>query len=133
MFLRKRGLYSLILLFINVSCTKVMLDNDFHRNLKEREEVIRMVKNGEFEIKAKLNIIQLPERYRHLSRGGGVIMVEKYEDGIGVFFFTFRGILDNFSGFIYRDDNACPDSTDFSGDFKQVKSLGEGWFWAASY
>lgn len=133
MSLRKPGLCALLLLLINVSCTRVVLDADFRRNLKEREEVIRMIKEGEFEIRERLNIIQLPERYRYLSRGGGLIMVERYESGIGVFFFTFRGILDNFSGFIYRNDNACPNSTDFSGDFKQIKKIGEGWFWAASY
>ena len=49
-----------------------------------------------------------------------------------IFFFTFRGILDNFSGFIYRSDDNPPLNGDFSGDFVEMKKLRSHWFWAAS-
>lgn len=43
-----------------------------------------------------------------------------------------RGLMENFSGFIYRSDNKEPSQNEFGGDFKEVVKLKEHWFWAVS-
>jgi hypothetical protein len=37
------------------------------------------------------------------------------------FFFTYRGILDNFSGFVYSPNDKRPWKNDFDGNFKEIK------------
>lgn len=49
-----------------------------------------------------------------------------------VFFFTFRGIVDHFSGFVYSANDAPPQKDDFGGDFVEVRHLRKNWYWAAS-
>ncbi|MNR19056.1 hypothetical protein D3C85_1358200 [compost metagenome] len=55
------------------------------------------------------------------------------EHGGDVFFFTFRGILDNFSGFIYSSSDQEPQQEDFGGDFKEIKRIDNNWYWVSSY
>ncbi|MGP3610995.1 hypothetical protein [Anoxybacteroides rupiense] len=123
-----------LLLWIFFPFTQVVLDVDFKVNKAEREEVVRMVENGE--LKPNLlndqSFIRLPKKNKHLSKGGE-IMIEKNNDDYTIFFFTFRGISDNFSGFVYSPNDQRPSKHDFSGDFKEIKRLDKNWFWVGSY
>ena len=69
--------------------------------LDEREEVVRLMESGQLDLGGERSgSVTLPEKYARLSRGGRVLF-HITEDGIHVFFFTFVGVLDNFSGFAY--------------------------------
>lgn len=109
--------------------TKLSINYDFTSNLNERTKIIEQIQSGQ--LRNNQNIIRLPADSAHLSKGGGEVLYEKYESSTSILFFTFRGILDNFSGFIYRSDDKEP-STDFNSDFAQIIKLRDHWFWASS-
>ncbi|MFJ7976648.1 hypothetical protein ACIQZI_13245 [Peribacillus sp. NPDC096379] len=122
-----------VLLWLFFPFTQVMLDLDFKTNKSEREEVVKMVENGTLKpnISYDSSIIQLPEKYDQLSKGGGEIVIEK--NGSFILFFTYRGMLDNFSGFVYSPNDKKPSQHDFDGDFKQIEKLDENWYFVGSY
>lgn len=77
-------------------------------------------------------LIALPKEYAHLSKGGGEVLVEREGATLKVFFFTFRGVLDNFSGFAYISDNASLHQSDFNGDFHEITKKKDHWYWGSS-
>jgi hypothetical protein len=124
-----------IFLVIFFPFTQIVLDIDFKMNKSEREEVVKMVENGTLKPNVSHNssLIQLPKKYDQLSKGGGEIVIEKSGDNYSVLFLTFRGILDNFSGFVYSPNDKKPSPGDFRGDFKQIEKLDENWYFVGSY
>ena len=127
-------LCSIIIIF-TVPFTAILLDYDFNHNLADREKVVSQIISGELKPNESQHytLILLPPEHRHLSKGGGDIMVEYHEEKIYVFFFTYRGILDNFSGFMYRSDGTPPQNGDFGGDYFQTKWIKDNWYWVASF
>jgi hypothetical protein len=118
-----------LLLFWLIPFTAIMLKLDFHLNYRKRMEVVSMVKSGQLKPNVTHNetLISLPPGYRHLSKGGGEIVVE---DGT-IFFYTFRGIGDHFSGFAYRSDDNPPGLLG-NDIFAEEEKIQEHWYWAAS-
>ena len=124
-----------ILLLFFIPFNQIILEIDFKMNKSERERVVKMVENGKLKANISNNssLIQLPKKYQHLSSGGGEIVVEKSGDGYTILFFTYRGILDNFSGFVYTPDNQKPSKKTFDGDFKEIEKMAKNWYFAGSY
>lgn len=123
-----------LLVVIFTPFTDIMLNLDFKLNLKDREKVVSMVQSGELKPNVSYNesLIELLDKYKHLSQGGGEIIVHKDGERFKIFFYTFRGVIDNFSGFAYISDESRLLKTDFEGDFEQIKKEKEHWFWGAS-
>jgi hypothetical protein len=115
-----------------VPFTAIWLDLEFRWNWKGYNKVIKLVEEGEIEAEDHY-LVTLPTEYRHLSKGGGQIMVNTRDDVTQVFFFTFRGVLDNFSGYMYRSDDNPPQPGDLGGDWKQVERKRPHWFFCASH
>lgn len=122
-----------ILLWLFIPFTQIMLDLDFKMNKAEREEVVEMVEKGTLKPNVSHNssLILLPEKYKWLSTGGGEIVIEK--NGNFVLFFTYRGMLDNFSGFVYSPNDKKPSKHDFDADFQQIEKLDKNWYFVGSY
>ena len=80
-----------------------MLDLDFKMHKTDREKVVSMVESGKLKenVPDSPSFIQLPKRYDHLSKGGGEVIAVQKGERLTILFFTYRGILDNFSGFVY--------------------------------
>lgn len=110
---------------------------DFYLNLPARMQVVEMVKNNKLERPYDYNreLCTLPFWLKGLSKGGGDIVVT---DGttstskvnpsrLHIFFFTYRGVLDRYSGFEYSADDKPPVS---SSKAKQVLHLQTNWYWA---
>jgi hypothetical protein len=76
--------------------------------------------------------IALPASLSYLSSGGGEIVRFNHQGRTLIFFFSYRGILDSFSGFVYSTDNMPPTNGDFGGQFVEIIPLRKNWFWAAS-
>lgn len=93
-----------------------------------------MVENGTLKpnVSHDSTLIHLTKKYQHLSKGGGEIVLEKKPRGYSVLFFTYRGILDNFSGFVYVSNDQKPLKNDFDGDFKEIERLERNWYWVGS-
>jgi hypothetical protein len=117
-----------------VPFTKLAINHDFTSNLSERTIVIQQIKSGQLKPNASNNemLVNLPTEHTHLSKGGGQVLYKNSGTTTSVFFYTFRGIMDNFSGFIYISDNGAPSQNDFGGDFIEIIKLRDHWFWAAS-
>lgn len=123
----------LTLLWLFFPLTQFMLNLDFKMNKSERKEVVEMVEQGTLKpnVSYDSSLIHLPEKYDQLSKGGGEIIIEK--NGNLILFFTYRGILDNFSGFVYLHNDKKPRQSDFDGDFKQIERLDENWYFVGLY
>lgn len=121
-----------LLLFFFFPFNEVVINYDFSKHLKDRELVIEMVDSGQIKpnVSHNENLIQLPAKYRRLSKGGGDIVIDRPAEM--VFFFTYRGATDNFSGFIYSAEDVKPRNENFNGDYMEIKKMKTNWYWVSS-
>ncbi|WP_156187528.1 hypothetical protein [Peribacillus loiseleuriae] len=124
----------LLLLLFLIPFNQIVLDIDFKVNKSERDEIILKIHDGTFSPNVSHNssLMHLPDKYDHLSKGGGDIVIEKQGEHYSVLFFTFRGVLDSFSGFVYSPNDKKPQSGSFGGDFKQIVKIDENWYFVAA-
>ncbi|MFS8604560.1 hypothetical protein LRO89_18295 [Priestia megaterium] len=124
-----------IILWFFFPFTQVNLDLNFKIHQNKREEVAARIKNGVIKpnVPDSPSLIQLPKEYTQLSKGGGDIVVENKGKATSILFFTYRGMLDNFSGFVYDPNDHKPSKSDFDGDFKQIEKLHKNWYYVSSY
>ncbi|TDK61775.1 hypothetical protein E2K98_12865 [Bacillus salipaludis] len=126
-------LITIILLFF-IPFNQIVLDINFKWNKSEREQVAKMVENKTLKPNVSYNssLIHLPKKYEHLSSSGGEIVVEKSGDSYQILFFTYRGILDNFSGFVYTPNGQKPSKKAFDGDMKEIDKMDKNWYFVSS-
>ncbi len=121
-----------LLLVIYVPFTALWLKADYILNKAQREVVVAKVLNGQLKPNVEHNagLIHLSGDYSGLSRGGDDIVVENHEGVTYVFFFTFRGILDNYSGYLYVPDGGSAEKySDLSeSDVTQIKHIENNWY-----
>ncbi|WP_020619407.1 hypothetical protein [Paenibacillus daejeonensis] len=101
----------------------------------KRETVVQMVQEDQLQPNVGHNpaLIRLPSDYRHLSRGGGEIVVHEIDDNLQVLFFTYRGIIGSMSGFVYSADGSPPDDLAFGiTQLLELKQFGPNWYWFSS-
>ncbi|MGV3464931.1 MAG: hypothetical protein ACO1OT_06520 [Heyndrickxia sp.] len=124
-----------IILLLLIPFNRIVIDWDFKWNMAERKEVITKLRAGELKPNVSYNedLIHLPKKYTHLSKGGGEILMEKDNEQNLVLFFTFRGVLDNFSGFVFSSSDKRPRPTQFGGDIKEIVKLQKHWYYISSY
>ena len=115
-----------------VPFTNIWLEVNFRFYRNAREEVVRRVKSGELVPNAenRPDVIMLGPEQPLLSAGGNCVIVEQHEDTTYILFFTFLGILDNYSGFLHVSDGGDPSGySDFSEYTESgMKSMGDGWY-----
>lgn len=76
--------------------------------------------------------VKLPSKYAGLSRGGGEVHIVGDGEKQVVMFYSFRGILDNFSVYAYAPTSGkCMTLSQYT-DWVQVVPLREGWYFCAS-
>ena len=123
-----------ILFLIYFPFTKVMLDLDFKMHKTDREKVVSMVESGKLKpnVPDSPSLIQLPKRYDHLSKGGGEVIAVQKGERLTILFFTYRGILDNFSGFVYSPNGQKSIEKDLDEDFIEIEKLAEHWYFVSS-
>ena len=114
---------------------QVNLDLNFKIHQDKREEVTAKIENCVIKpnVSDSPSLIQLPKEYTQLSKGGGDILVETKGKAKSILFFTYRGMIDNFSGFVYNPNDNKPSKSDFNGDFKQIKKVHKNWYYVSSY
>jgi hypothetical protein len=123
-----------ILLLFLIPFNEIVLNIDFKTNKSERFEIVSKIQAGTFmpNVSHNPSLIHLPNEYEHLSIGGGDIVIEKQGEEYSVLFFTYRGVLDSFSGFVYSPNDKTPPSHSFGGDFKQIEKITKNWYFVAS-
>jgi len=121
-----------------VPFTQWTLELDYHLHKTARVAVIARLLDGSLKPDSDSadysTSLRLGRDMPTVSKGGNVIEVQKHEgDGYYVFFYTFLGLLDNYSGFLYVPDGADPrqfwDFTDPSEAW--LVQYDENWYWVS--
>jgi hypothetical protein len=120
-----------------VPFTQIWLNANFHLHKLERQEVTDKVYRGELisNVSHNSSLISLGSEFSNISKGGNEIMVLEYEGLKYVFFFTFRGILDNYSGFLYVPDGGDPRMfLDLDEDeSSQIVKYADNWYFTSHH
>jgi hypothetical protein len=114
-----------------VPFTDIRLEIQFRMNRPGYEEVVAMVNNSTL-VPGEYGFVNLPQEYQHLSTGGGDIIVDQTDGVTSIFFYTFRGVLDNSSGFIYRSNDTQPGQFLLGQDCIQLEKIEPFWYFCAS-
>jgi rhamnogalacturonan acetylesterase len=78
------------------------------------------------------DFLKLPEADSFLSQGGEVAYWHKNKGEPCVLFFTFRGILDSFAGYVFTQSGRMPDTDSFLGQPVEIIKVAPNWFWYRS-
>jgi hypothetical protein len=118
-----------IILLYTVPFSKIMLDLNFWYYYEDRMVVVEDVLNG------RITENTLPLKQKDLSSDGRIeFFVDKEQKTI--FFYTNIGVLDNFSGFMYRAPDLIPINGEINmqfGDFKRFEKIKDNWYYVFSY
>lgn len=139
-----RGFASLLPLVFLAACfiatrfvdfTRLWLAANFKLRYSDRVEVVRRITSGEFRPNVPHNpsLIALPSQFASVSLGGGEVEVRREGDKLKILFFTFRGVLDNFAGYVYTSDGAAPTSADFAADFIINRKVRDRWYYVSAH
>jgi len=120
-----------ILVFLMIPFNALSTQSDFAFYRNKREKIVTLILNDQL-IADNNEFVVLPDKYKGTSSGGSVHVV-KTEQTTKIFFYTFVGILDSFSGFAYMSDDHPLEFDDPEGDFKEIIQLDTHWFWFTSY
>ncbi|TLX48064.1 hypothetical protein C1E24_04480 [Pseudoalteromonas phenolica] len=120
-----------------VPFTKLWVNVDFHLYKSQRQEVVERVYSGELVPNVEYNssMIALGSEYSKVSMGGNEIQIQDINGLKYVFFFTFRGILDNYSGFLYVPDGGDPiNFADLNEeDVTQIIKYADNWYYTSHH
>ncbi|MEN6339143.1 MAG: hypothetical protein ABFD03_03360 [Clostridiaceae bacterium] len=76
--------------------------------------------------------VKLPPKYAGLSRGGGEVHIVGEKKNKVVMFYSFLGILDNFSVYAYAPTVGAYEEMEHYIDWVQIIPLRQGWYFCAS-
>ncbi|PFK02675.1 hypothetical protein COI97_14875 [Bacillus cereus] len=125
----------IIIICIYVPFVKIYMKLDFIIYKEDRKQVIELIEQKKLIPNVEYNnkMIHLPKQFVSTSKNGGDILVQEKENSTLIFFYTYRGILDNFSGFIYSLNDIKPIKSDFNSDFKEIIKVEKNWYYVTSY
>ncbi|PFN61848.1 MULTISPECIES: hypothetical protein [Bacillus cereus group] len=125
----------IIIICIYVPFVKIYMKLDFIIYKEDRKQVIELIEQRKLIPNVEYNdkMIHLPKQFVSTSKNGGDILVQEKENSTLIFFYTYRGILDNFSGFIYSLNDIKPIKSDFNSDFKEIIKVEKNWYYVTSY
>ncbi|HEX7981440.1 MAG TPA: hypothetical protein VF461_22710 [Gemmatimonadaceae bacterium] len=97
-----------IVLFVPWTTVWLAANELVHRS--DRERIVQQVQQGALRPNVGYNsaLIALSSDSPDVSKGGNEIIVEEHDGRRYVFFYTYRGILDHYSGFLYVPAGADP-------------------------
>ncbi|MDM5436211.1 hypothetical protein QUG28_26395 [Bacillus hominis] len=125
----------IIIICIYVPFVKIYMKLDFIIYKEDRKQVIELIEQKKLIPNVEYNnkMIHLPKQFVSTSKNGGDILVQEKENSTLIFFYTYRGILDKFSGFIYSLNDIKPIKSDFNSDFKEIIKVEKNWYYVTSY
>ncbi len=125
------------IVIVFVPFTYLWLKIDFYLYKDERNEIVDKVLSGELKSNVDYNadLIALDNSYPLVSMGGNEIVVEGYDSNKYILFYTFRGILDNYSGFLYVPKGGKPSkfSDLWEESSTQIALMEENWYYVSHH
>ncbi len=118
----------LILIFILSACGV----SSFEEGKEKREKVVDLILNGGVEI-AENGLVTLPDEIKDLSDTGKCVIVE-FQDQSAIYFFEFRGLLDESRGYVYVTDQIdwkdYVDEKKYAGteDWIDIEEIEPNWY-----
>lgn len=112
--------------------TKFNVWIEFKMYESKRNEVIEIIKEGDLEKgyrKTDGELLLLPPKLRYLSDGGEIIINPSKTI---FFFYSYRGILDNYNGFIFVFDKNVNSIKEVLEDYNNIIQMNEHWYWINS-
>ena len=99
-------------LLTTVPWLRLWLTFNFHWHRTDRERVVEDIRRGVLAPNVDYNasLIALGRSYPHISAGNNNVVVEKRPEGPWVLFFTFRGVLNHYSGFLHVPEGGDPET-----------------------
>ena len=124
-----------IVLLLLVPFTTLWLDANYYWHRAARIQVVEQVHAGLLKpnVSHNASLIRL-DSLSTLSLGGNEVVVRDDPRGSYVLFFTFRGILDHYSGFLYVPTGGNPESyaTAVGDHFIEITPIEPHWFFVAA-
>lgn len=122
------GIYSLtIILVVVIYSFDIERNFNFAANYKARQEIVNMIENGRLRGKGSIN---LPRKYKNLSKGGKV-EIEQKGDLLFVRFIAYHPFPGEFEGVIYSSNDKVPNKSLFfsKGANLEYKRKALNWYW----
>lgn len=124
-------------LVMTLPFTNLWLQYDFTFKRNNRERIVQEVLAGKLaplrEFAGGTKVIALPQGAPQVSMGGNQILAEVHDGKTYVLFFTYRGILSSYAGFLYvptaGDPAAFSDLNERSRT--QIEKYSDHWFFAS--
>ncbi len=109
------------------------ITRDFQVYHAQRERVVADVVSGVLQPNVLHNdrVIHLPTSYGSVSEGGNDIVVDREGEVLRVMFFINRGVIDNYSGFVYCADGIAPTNETLGGQIVEIDQYDPHWFWVS--
>ncbi|HEY2685811.1 MAG TPA: hypothetical protein VGI93_20045 [Steroidobacteraceae bacterium] len=126
-------------LVIFVPFTNLWLRLNFTLNRSAREHVVRDVSEGRLAPSMSYanggGLITLPSGAPRVSNGGNEIETKKHDGKIYVFFYTFRGILSRYAGFLYVPTGGDPNTfSDLNEERRTIiERYDDHWFFVSHH
>ena len=122
----------IIVCLILISTVVYIEKNNKEEIQAKRESVVDMILDNTLSVKSN-GLIELPDDLKKLSDGASCVLVD-FQGKTGIYFYTFRGILDSSKGYVFITDKI--DYTDYINtekfspymDFTNIKQISENWF-----
>ena len=122
---------------IYIPFTTLWLKVDYIINKEQRNVVVKEVLSGKLVPNVEYNssLINLGGKYPNLSKGGNDIIIEHHDNFTYVLFSPFRGILENYSGYLYVPEGGAPDR--FSDldktESTEIKHIEDNWYFVSHH
>lgn len=130
---KENKVQSFLPLILNALILALIFFNPFNRMIQYAEfsikynarmEAIHSYYDGEL-IKAKESVHSYSLKGNQFLSDGNEIL----KAGDKMLFFTVRGVLDNFSGYVYSPDGTPPSEEDVQADFLERRKVHEHWYY----
>ena len=120
---------------LSLDFTGLWLAANFRWHREARDTVVEQVQRGELkEVDGGARMmIELPDDLDQVSVGGGQVLVSRDSAAPKIFFYTFRGVLDNFAGFVYSVDGSAPENGEFGGQFFVNRQVEDHWYYVSAH
>jgi hypothetical protein len=118
-----------------VPFTSLWLRVNFASRKAERERIVHEVSEGTLTpdrvFPNGVGMISLPNQTPNMSAGGNEIETAKRDGKTYVFFYTYRGILSNYAGFLYVPTGGDPSTFETEAPPPISEKYDEHWFFVS--
>lgn len=110
-----------IMIYLNPSSRR----ENFEEYLTVREEIVNAILEGDMK-ESGPGVIELPDMYEGVSDGNRLLLVD-YNGKTGIYFYTFAGLLESSSGYIYFTDRLTKEEC-IRVDLVNIEHIQDNWY-----